>query len=324
MRVNLSTDNLLRTNDFMSLTYQTGVENESTGNKSDTVSFHADQPFGYWLTGFDGSVYQYKNRISSEDQTFESSGESNSQSISISRVLYRGRTGKTEWLNTLSRKESTNYIEGVKLDTSSRTLAVGKIQLRHRELLPSNQVIQGSISYKQGLDLFGSPKKSEVENAPEPLYNALVGDLSYQTSAKLLKRKVSLQSALNWQYSEDVLFGSEQFGVGGLYSVRGFKGESISGRTGVVLRNEVSTGFALPENFLKLHSITPTLSWDIGTIFDEPEQPNNEEALQGIALGIRIGGQHVSFDSTFSHALVRPNSFSNELNQIHLALTIKR
>jgi len=323
-RVSVSGDHLLRLNDFLSLSYQSDLEENKTGKLSESFSMHFDVPFGYWLLGFDGNLYSYKNRVEGQNQTFDTSGNSNKQTITISRVLYRGQTGKTEWINSLSRKENENYIEDVKLDTSSRNLATGKLQLRHRELLPKQQVLQGSVSYQRGLDLFGSPKKSAIDNSPEPLYQALLGDVSYQKSFKLFNRNRSLSSSITWQYSDDVLFGSEQFGVGSLYSVRGFNGEGASGRSGAYWRNDISWSYGVPKNWFGVHSISPTFGWDIGGIFNEPTSSENNEILQGVAAGLRIGGQHLSADITYAHAMSRPDQFKDDRNQIHFALTFKR
>ena len=42
------------------------------------------------------------------------------------------------------------------------------------------------------------------------------------------------------QYSKDTLFGSEQFSVGGYYSVRGFRENYITGDSGYYLRNKIN------------------------------------------------------------------------------------
>jgi hemolysin activation/secretion protein len=324
VRLNTSFDHLLRLNDYLSISYQSDIENKESGRKSETVTFHGDVPFGYWLVAIDANDYNYKNPIKGDNQSFESKGTSNSQTLTVSKVLYRGQTGKTESINSLTRKSNANYIEDVKLDTSSRTLAVAKVQIRHRELLPKNQVVQASIGIKHGLNLFGSPDKSSVEGAPEPLYLALNGDISYQKTAQIFNKNLSLSSGLTWQYSDDVLFGSEQIGVGGLYSVRGFKGESVSGRSGAYLHNDLSWSHRLPKNWFQLHSISPSLGWDIGGIFNEDSHPHNEELLQGVSLGIRLGGKHIAGDITLARALSRPETFENSLNQIHFAITFKR
>jgi hemolysin activation/secretion protein len=325
VRLNLSADHLLTLNDYSSITYQSDIESNSSGKKSESISGHFDVPYGYWLFAFDTNFYEYENRIDGEIESFDTSGESNQQTLTASRVLYRGQTGKTEWINSLTRKSNENYVEDAKLDTSSRNLAIGKVQLRHSESLPKNQILQGSIGYKFGLDMFGSPSKGGYDDAPDPEYRALVGDLTYQKSFKVFELPATFSSSFAWQHSDDVLFGSEQFGVGGLYSVRGFKTESISGRSGAYLRNEINWRHSLPSNRLNLHSISPTLSWDLGTVFNESDSAyNEEEVLQGLAVGLRIGGAHLSGDFTYAYALDRPVDFESDRNQFYFAITIKR
>ena len=322
-RLAASTDNLLKTNEYLSISYQSDLEQNRSGKLSESGSLHADIPFGYWLLALDINANQYNNRINGENQTFETSGDGNSETVAVSNVVYRSQARKTEILSSLTRKESRNFIEDVLLDTSSRTTAVGKLTLRHQEILPGSQTVNIQVDLSKGLDLFGSPQKSQIDNSPEPLFTAYLANITYNKSFQWLTVNHSLQSSFNMQLSEDILFGSEQFSIGGLYSVRGYKGESVAGRKGAYLRNDLTSYFTIPQNVIKLSSISTTVGWDIGGLWDSPTSLGNEEVLQGISVGFRLSGKYLSAETTMTRALSRPEHFGNDLNQFHFAVTAK-
>lgn len=322
-RLYLSRDNLLGLNDFVSLSWQSDMEESSKGKKSESLSFRFEMPYGYWLYAFDANGFEYANRVKGQNQTFDSRGESEKQSFTASRVIHRDQTGKTEVITNITRKANKNFIEDVKLETSSRTLAVGKLQLRHRAFFPGNQSLQGSISYQKGLDLFGSPDALSSKS-PHPHYTAWLGDLSYSKRFQWLKRNWSYSNSLSMQYSDDNLFGSEQLSIGSLYSVRGFKGESLSARSGAYLRHDLAVSLPLPQNKLGLSSLRPFIGLDSGTIFNESEASNNDGILHGQALGFNVGGKHLSADFTYTKALKRPENFTDDKEHFHFSLTIKR
>ena len=66
---------------------------------------------------------------------------------------------------------------------------------------------------------------------------------------KLAGQEFALQSTLSAQHSRDVLYGTEQFLVGGPFSVRGFRHTSIAGDSGFYWRNEVGMPIPLAKLF---------------------------------------------------------------------------
>lgn len=55
-----------------------------------------------------------------------------------------------------------------------------------------------------------------------------------------IKTPISLSSEISGQASKHTLFGSEQFSVGGYYSVRGFRENYITGDSGYHIRNKAN------------------------------------------------------------------------------------
>jgi hemolysin activation/secretion protein len=321
-RVYLSRDNLLGLNDFTSLSFQSDTESTATGKKSESLSLRYELPYGYWLFALDINDFEYANRVDGQSQVFDTSGTSKKQTLTVSRVIRRDQSGKTEVITALARKASRNFIEGVKLDTSSRNLGVGKLQIRHRENYSGNQSLQASLTYQKGLDMFGSPD-ALTSDAPQPEYTAWLGDVSYSKRFSWLDYGWSFASSLSLQYSEDNLFGSEQISIGSLYSVRGFKGESLSARAGAFWRNDLSILFPVAANRLKISGLTAYIGLDAGTISNEPDNPDNGEVLQGIATGFGLGSKYVSADFAYARVLQRPDSFTDDKENLNFSITFK-
>lgn len=322
-RASVTSDNLMRVNDYLSFSYQTDLEENATGKLSDSVSLHLDVPYGYWLMVFDANTNRYKNRVEGDNQTFDTSGDGNSLSLGLSRVIYRDQKRKTELLSNLTRKENRNFVEEVLLETSSRALSIAKLTVRHQEMLPNNQTVNLQLDFKQGVDLFGAASRAEGSDAPDPLYSSLAGQISYSKPFNWLSVNHAFSSSFNAHWSDDILFGSEQFSVGGLYTVRGFKGESVSGNEGAYLRNDLTSNYLLPKNAFGLRSISTTLGWDVGGIWNSSNSIGNEELLQGTSLGVRLGSKYLSTEATYARAISKPDSFTDDRNQFHIALTVK-
>src|SRR5690606_13476701 len=74
---------------------------------------------------------------------------------------------------------------------------------------------------------------------PVVQHNKYTLTASYLHPFQLLGERFSFDSVLSAQRSEDVLFSPQRFSLGGLYSVRGFKEQSVSGDSGYYLRNQL-------------------------------------------------------------------------------------
>jgi hemolysin activation/secretion protein len=59
----------------------------------------------------------------------------------------------------------------------------------------------------------------------------------YATPLELNKKRFNFMSSLSMQISEDELFATQSFSIGGQSSVRGFKDESIAAKSGFYIQN---------------------------------------------------------------------------------------
>lgn len=68
----------------------------------------------------------------------------------------------------------------------------------------------------------------------------LYANFSKRFTLLKINAPVTFVSEMNGQYAKQTLFGSEQFSVGGYYSVRGFRENYINGDSGYYFRNKIN------------------------------------------------------------------------------------
>ncbi len=315
----ISRDNLFGLNDFVSSSVGSDDQKDSDGKKSQSLSLHFDAPRGYWLFALDANWSEYINRVHGQTTQFDSSGKNNQQTFSLSKIISRDQVSKTELSGALTRKSAKNYIEDVLLDSSSRTLSIAKLKLRYQHFFAHDRTWVFSLGYQQGLPLFGSPDR-KGSDAPNPKYHAFLLETDFNTPFHLASTRYHYSLQISAQYSDDILFGSEKFSIGSLYTVRGFKQQSLAGRSGVFWRNEFSRNLFLNATIPGIKIVTPFLGLDTGAIHGEPENPKGK-ILSGIALGLRASGNKLNLEVTLSKPIQQPDDFTASGKQVDFSIT---
>lgn len=147
-----------------------------------------------------------------------------------------------------------------------------------------------------------------------------------------VRNKLPLYYTLTFdsQYSFDTLYGSDQFSVGGEYTVRGFRESNISGDIGYYIRNDLKINlldllpnaivYTKPMNVGKQHriSINDTISrtylsafFDYGYVRNRhkilPDYYNsNSGYLSGAGIALNYYGRYLSWSLTYAKALRSP------------------
>lgn len=326
----LGLDNPLGLNDYSYLNVQ--KDNTQANDKaSKSIAWHWDMPLGYWNMGVDINYFEYLSRVVVENITsaFETSGTSLSQQLFLSRVVYRDQDSKLKLNTSLERKKTQNFIEDVLLD-SSRVLGIANIGLQYDKYLPNQNQWQLALNYYRGLSLFDAPKDEErAMGAPKAQFDKFSASINYQQhSVFKLSEKITIplffQSKLNLQHSSDRLFGSEQISIGSLYTVRGYKGSSISASSGAYWRNSLTLPFRIQSGDSILQSISPFIALDIGTIRDRDHVYSKDTYanLKGWAMGARLSGKYFSINLVYAKPIDNPRWLSASQEQWYFNLSM--
>ena len=99
------------------------------------------------------------------------------------------------------------------------------------------------------------------------------------------RNKINLNYTLSFdsQYSWNTLYGTDQFSIGGEYTIRGFRNENISGDNGYYIRNDLSV--SLQQLFPKILINTKFMNYG-SIIKNKNTRLSINDALSRIYLGI--------------------------------------
>lgn len=156
------------------------------------------------------------------------------------------------------------------------------------QLAQERRTIAAAISYAHNIP--GGPNgTTEAFTAPGGRVGATANYQLWRYSASLLQSlpgNFALNLAINGQYTADALISGEQFGVGGLDSVRGFYTRQLANDKGV--RGSVEIWF--PELFDNGFRMRPQLFLDAATLGRNNPQPGELERISISSYGVGVRG----------------------------------
>ena len=296
-------DNLLGLNDQWTLSYQRSMEPSALAFATDTpvgnsYSLSGSIPYGYWTFGLSLSASDYLIDIPGITGPIESSGQSRTVRLSAERLLSLSEQGRWDAGVALRWSDNENQILGATIDTSSRSLTVLDAYIRHSRTLWDGR-LDNTLTLRHGLGLFGAFDDSTAPaGSPTAQYTAVLLDASYQKPWQIGEQTLLLTSRLSAQYSNDNLFGSEQFSTGGFGSVRGTRISLLFGNRGVQLINTLSlpNAWELAENT----TLTPYLGLDAGHVFEQSEFGISGGTITSYTIGATFSHGRFNLDATYN------------------------
>lgn len=318
-RVDVGLDNLLERNDHFRFSYQrSGADGSSFKGdarpNSDTFDVGFSVPYGYWTFGLDASLSRYQSEIDGQVSVIDTSGHSVSGSGYLTRVVHRDRVSKTSLTGRFTYKDAENQILGTRIDVASRSLSVAEIELTHARAMFGGQA-SATLGIEQGLPVFGAFNDDTApDGSPKGQFTLARLDLTYDRAFDLGGVPLLYAGALHGQWSNDLLFGSEQISLGGRSSIRGVREGLLFANRGLYLRNDLSVLLEpVPNAWLArtIGRLEPYVAFDIG--YADPQAALSIEGgtLAGAAIGLRNRGGRIGFDLSYSDLIIKPDSTSD-------------
>jgi hemolysin activation/secretion protein len=235
-------------------------------------------------------------------------------------VLYRDQRSRVSVSGNLTQKDAQNYLAGVYLDVSSRRLSVLDLGVTASTNLLGG-VVSLDLGMSRGLKLGDALVDPEnlPDWAPRAQFSKVTFGASYFRPIKLFDTDLMFTSQMTGQRSRHTLYGSEQISVGGIYSVRGFTRNTLSGDKGYYIRNELSVR---PRMEIAGQVFTPRvyLALDTGTV--RGRVPGNfEGSLTGMALGVSASWKAASMDIFYASPISFPKFFTREAPQVWMRVS---
>ena len=245
-RTNLSSnfDNVLWLNDNLNFSYTTNTHDNNQIKDIKSFSGILSIPFKYNTLTYDYSHSVFKGQNPGINGPVKFSGFSQSSKILLDHVLTNQSKLRISTNISLTDKSSASYLKGEKIPTSERRLAILNFGFSASSYFNNTISLYLNPSYSKGLKLRNVKKDTVgmLDTAPRAQFDVfkLFANFSKRFTIPKINVPAVLVTEMNGQYSKQTLFGSEQFSVGGYYSVRGFRENYINGDSGYYFRNKIS------------------------------------------------------------------------------------
>lgn len=297
-------DNLLGLNEQINMSYANSPSKDYDHRDANYLTVGVSIPFGYWTlnNNFSWSNYRTSFLLYNGDR-FYSYGNSVTNSLSLDCLLARGQRYKISASGGLTYKRNQNYTRVLDLkmqnEVSSRDLAIVNFGLSSTFYL-DNGVLYFNPTYNKGTKWFGALNDNHNNYTQEAQYEAWK---LYAYGSFNLFNIATYTATFDGQYSQDELYGTEAFYLGGEYSVRGFRNEGVQGDSGYAFRNDLDFNLgslAKSDNEI-LQGINFGPFIDYGYVHS-----NNEDIKSEILSGAggKVSLKYKFFDASVGYATV--------------------
>ena len=320
-------DNLFGINDFLAINGQIDGHRDGDARQSRSGSLLYEVPFGYWTAELSLSYFEYAQAIDGFASSFQSDGTSESQSLSIKRLVHRDNLSKTSVGLKLQHKDNENFIEDTLIETSSRELTVASLDVTHIRRLLGGRAVFG-FGYQRGLDLFDALDDSDRvigDGGALAQFDKFTASIQYQRPFKLFNRNAYYSFSGNAQHSDDILFNTEQISIGGQFSVNGFKDDGLSGRTGGFARQTFGIDvFSNNNNWVRwLGYPQLAFGFDIGSVRTDDPTLDTFSSLISASIGLSGRIEKVSYSVTYAEPISEPDFIFSEGREIYFSLNLR-
>ncbi|MDE1497358.1 ShlB/FhaC/HecB family hemolysin secretion/activation protein [Xenorhabdus bovienii] len=231
-------------------------------------------PYGYWTARYHYFRHTALQSLQIADKHYPYTSESRVHQMDIGRTLYRDGRQKLGLQFSARHKTVKKVLGEYTLTTSSPVIRTASVNPQY-----STQLGGGYFTFNPTFEYgnvvlsppFAARDTFRKFNLSSSYYYPMTANTAYLTS-------------FYGQLSPDNLLFSEQLSLGGLYSVRGFKTQSLSGNQGFFLRQEIIHQL----HPVGVDALTLTGALDYGYLFGQPRYGIEEARLLGAAFGVTV------------------------------------
>lgn len=307
-----SLDNLTGYNDFLSFTRRNTVPFGDDKHQSTSNSFLFSIPYGYTTltAGLTGSGYDSTLRTSSGNM-LHLNGNSQTAYLAVDRVVYRDKDGKASVNATLTNDNTNSFIDGQKISVSSRILTYLALGANYNTRLWGGAFNLGG-TYTRGLTMLGALEDASniAGSTPHAQFDKYTVTAGYSRPFAVAKNTVIFSTQFSGQFAPKALYGSQQFSVGGMYTVRGFLDEQLANDDGFYLRNDL-TLVKQARLAGRAVDVRPFVAFDIGSVGSRHTGTQNG-TLGGTAVGVDLASGPADWNIYAGYPLIYPHGISNE------------
>jgi len=279
--VSLGLNNPLGLNDVFNIgaNQDLSLGNKSLGSHGFNGSYSV--PWGYWTATLSGNTNTYYQNIAGVNQTFVSSGNSQTTALRLARVLTRSQSDVFGAYVQLSKRFGESFIDDTDIPQQRRNNTFFEAGLTDRHYFGASQ-FDGTLAYRQGIGGLGATP-DPYPTGPTYRYHMAVLDANLSVPFTVASQNFRYVATVHGQLTNDTLFYLDDLTIGSRYTVRGFDGETmLAAEKGFYWRNELQ--WPLFQTGQTLYA-----GIDYGRVFGPNTALLAGTQLAGAVIGIRGG-----------------------------------
>ncbi|WP_246589019.1 ShlB/FhaC/HecB family hemolysin secretion/activation protein [Pelorhabdus rhamnosifermentans] len=297
-------DNLLGINDIFNVSFNSDAEHEGylRGTRGQSLSYSF--PYGYWTFTLSMNHYDYHQNIQGFEESFLSSGKSDSTQVRIQRLIDRDQTSKTSLQFSITKKENKSYIDDTEITVQRKKVTIAEAALLHRRYMGST-TLDAELACKWGVPWFNA-QPDDKTFAQTNRYRIWTADINLATPIKIGSKQAQYVTELQFQTTKDTLFVADYLSIGNRYTVRGFDGEqTLAAEKGWVFRNELD----IPVDNVGTETY---VALDYGRVYGPASEYLLGHDLAGTALGLRGKIKECNFDVFVGWPIKKPAGYKTD------------
>ena len=305
--VTASFDNLTGLQDFTSIGLHKSLPLNDNLHQATADNILISVPFGYSTLTFSYNQSDYDSTIISGATNLPLNGAENTATATLDHVVYRDQTSKATVTASLTNDITNTFIDHQLVAVSSRTLTYATVGGNY-----STQIKGGTATaaagYSRGLRwLNAQTDPDSIESAtPHAQFDKYTLNAGYTRPFTYDQQNLSFSSQFSGQYAPYALYGSQQFSVGGQYTVRGFLDEALANDNGYYLRNDLTLIKTATINGQTI-SFKPMVALDVGSV-GSVHPGTQRGTIAGAGAGADLTVDAFDLNMLAGHPLVRPGT----------------
>src|SRR5471032_2065484 len=210
--VSLGIDNPLGLNDVFTVGANQDLSfgNKSLGSHGFNGSY--SMPWGYWTATLSGNTNTYYQQIAGVNQTFVSSGNSQTAALRLARVLSRSQSDVFGVEFQLSKRFGESFIDDTDIPQQRRNNTFIEAGLTDRHYVGKSQ-FDGTLAYRQGIGGLGATD-DPTPSGPTYRYHMAVLDANLSVPFAVAQQGFRYVTTVHGQFTNDTLFYLEDLTIG--------------------------------------------------------------------------------------------------------------
>jgi hemolysin activation/secretion protein len=309
--------------DFWSFYYVRDLE-KVPGQGAEGYGGFFSLPFGYTTLIASGGRYTFQGILRSNDLAFENTGDSVNGSIGLEHLLYRDQKMKVSVSGTLSFYDTINRIQDIRLSTNSYRTVSADIGVRVQRRVGDGLVL-ADVGLTRGFAILGANAADIGPGSDGLTFRKIEASLAYQERLSAAGIPFDYSVTIRGQAALDPVLPADRFSIGGSSTVRGFRDDGISGRTGFAFRQQLS--FPLFRTFTDKQSnsatqISAIMGYDSAGILPRQGDAFERGYLQSSTLGLRVVNRRLQGEVSVAAPLSAPTTIARQTLEFSASLRL--